>query len=114
MAEGGGGYDPCECVFGRERAMQRLLSMISSGQSECTDSTCLTSQGPGSAGQLGDGGSMMMWMMILWLVIAVVLFLMRPKRLRGGKDTDDDWDDHDVGSRHGGGPDNQPPPPEIH
>lgn len=106
MADGGGGYDPCECVFNREQAMQRLLSMISNGQSQCTDNQCVS-----NPGQSDGSSSMMMWMMALWLVVALVLFLMRPKSLRGGKGADlDEGDDHPRRRNH----DNHPPPPEIH
>eukprot|EP00117_Sycon_ciliatum_P002325 scpid79809/ scgid7602/ Uncharacterized protein C4orf34 homolog len=108
-----GGFDPCECVFNKERAMQRLLSMISTGQSQCTDSQCLPDGSSGPLNQIGDSGSPMMWMMLLWMVVAVLLFLMRPKSLRGGKGSDD-WNGGDpdhAGGRHGN---NHPPPPEIH
>ncbi|KAK5644888.1 hypothetical protein RI129_006188 [Pyrocoelia pectoralis] len=35
-----GGFDPCECVWGQEMAMRRLLSLLRQSQSHCTDTEC--------------------------------------------------------------------------
>uniref|UniRef100_A0A0K8RM10 Small integral membrane protein 14 n=1 Tax=Ixodes ricinus TaxID=34613 RepID=A0A0K8RM10_IXORI len=34
------GFDPCECIFSHDAAMQRLISLLRSSQSTCTDSEC--------------------------------------------------------------------------
>ena len=47
-----GGFDPCECIFNHEMAMRRLLSLLRSSQTYCTDNECLQDglPGPGEAG----------------------------------------------------------------
>ncbi|XP_076369305.1 uncharacterized protein LOC143256243 isoform X2 [Tachypleus tridentatus] len=35
-----GGFDPCECVWSHDHAMQRLISLLPSSQGYCTDSEC--------------------------------------------------------------------------
>lgn len=40
MADGAGGFDPCECIFNHEMAMRRLLSLLRQSQSYCTDEEC--------------------------------------------------------------------------
>ena len=46
-----GGFDPCECIFNHEMAMRRLLSLLRSSQSYCTDNECFQDglPGPGQA-----------------------------------------------------------------
>ncbi|PAA66179.1 hypothetical protein BOX15_Mlig021994g1 [Macrostomum lignano] len=44
MAEGGG-FDPCECLYGHESAMQRLLNLLRHAQAQCTDTDCITNPG---------------------------------------------------------------------
>ncbi|XP_072044675.1 small integral membrane protein 14-like isoform X2 [Amphiura filiformis] len=82
MAEGG--FDPCECIWGHESAMRRLIDMLRDSQNTCSDSQCdLQLPGP-DANQ--DGGYFMMMMMMGWLVLALVLFLFRPASMRGRGD----------------------------
>ena len=40
MADGAGGFDPCECIFNHEMAMRRLLSLLRQSQSYCTEEEC--------------------------------------------------------------------------
>ncbi|KAK7087833.1 small integral membrane protein 14-like [Littorina saxatilis] len=96
-------FDPCECVWNHENAMQRLINLLRSSQSQdaCTDSGCLTDT-PGM--NAPDGGySTMITMMIGWLVVATALFLLRPRSLRDNGDS--------KPSPSGGGGASPPPPP---
>ncbi|XP_076472915.1 small integral membrane protein 14-like [Babylonia areolata] len=95
-------FDPCECVWNHESAMQRLINLLRNSQNTCTDSGCLTDDMPGPSSPDGGYSSMMM-MMIGWLVVATALFLLRPPSLR----------DHGNGkpSPSGGDGSNNPPPP---
>lgn len=104
-----GGFDPCECVWNHEGAMQRLLNMLRNSQNQCSDTECFQNP-PGPTGIPGDGGGYnMMMVMFGWLVVATALFLLRPQSLRrvtgdqkpsrNGHDQDDN---------------NSPPPPGIH
>merc|ERR1712203_1087304 len=51
-----GGWDPCECIFNHEMAMRRLLSLLRSSQSTCTDNECFTDGLPGPATATGGDG----------------------------------------------------------
>ncbi|XP_071946337.1 small integral membrane protein 14-like [Antedon mediterranea] len=79
MAEGG--YDPCECIWSREGAMRRLISLLRNSQTTCTENECMNLQAPE-----GDGGYSFMMLMMGWIVLAVVLFLMRPNSMRNRGD----------------------------
>ena len=94
-----GGFDPCECIFNHEMAMRRLLSLLRSSQSYCTDNECLQDglPGPGQAqGKLclvlsghlyyvfllsGSSDNFMM-MMMGWMLMAVVMYFLRPNSMR--------------------------------
>ncbi|KAJ8964567.1 hypothetical protein NQ314_004871 [Rhamnusium bicolor] len=41
MSDEGGGFDPCECIWGHEMAMRRLLNVLRNSQALCTDSECI-------------------------------------------------------------------------
>ncbi|KAJ8952816.1 hypothetical protein NQ318_008137 [Aromia moschata] len=41
MSDEGGGFDPCECIWGHEMAMRRLLNVLRNSQTICTDGECL-------------------------------------------------------------------------
>lgn len=79
------GFDPCECVWNHEHAMQRLINLLRNTQSYCTDNECLTDL-PGSNTAPDGGFSSMMLMMLGWLVVATCLYLLRPNSLRNQGD----------------------------
>jgi len=80
-----GGFDPCECVWSHEHAMRRLINLLRSSQSQCTNDQCFPEM-PGMS-QSPDGGfSGMMMMMLGWIVVATALFLLRPRSLRNSGD----------------------------
>ncbi|XP_064461037.1 small integral membrane protein 14-like [Ornithodoros turicata] len=94
-----GGFDLCECIFSHEQAMQRLISLLRSTQSACTDSECF-----GEFPQLPSTpnvGSNFYLLLIGWLVLAMALFFLRPSSLR--RRSGDGKPDRQ-------GPSNQPPP----
>jgi len=102
---GGGSYDPCECIFSHEAAMNRLLNLLRNSQTTCTDSECFTDGLPGPPQAAGGDGWGTWMFVLLWFVLAMTLFFTRPSSLRrnqlekpppGGSDQDRD---------------NQPPPP---
>lgn len=109
MAEGEGGYDPCECIYSHEAAMDRLLNLLRNTQTTCTDTECFTDGQPGPQGALpgGDGWGDSSWIfLIMWAVLALSLFFLRPSSLRRSEP--------EKPARGGGGDpngDNQPPPP---
>jgi len=80
-----GGWDPCECIFNHEMAMRRLLSLLRSSQSTCTDNECFTDglPGPNAAGGDGDPSGGFMMMAMAWMVMAMMMYFMRPNSLRG-------------------------------
>ncbi|XP_064612145.1 small integral membrane protein 14-like [Liolophura sinensis] len=101
------GFDPCECVWTHEHAMQRLLNMLRNSQNTCSDTECLQEL-PGSNTALDGGFNTMMMMMLGWLVIATALFLFRPQSLRGRGDS------KPAGGGGGGnGPSPPPPAPPV-
>ena len=76
-----GGFDPCECIFNHEMAMRRLLSLLRSSQSYCTDNECLQDGLPGP----GEGNSSpdnFMMMMVGWLLMAMMMYFLRPSSMR--------------------------------
>jgi len=100
-----GDFDPCECIWNHEHAMQRLLNLLRNSQDYCADNECVQDL-PGPNGDMGVGGmGMTMMMMMGWLVVATALFLMRPNSLRNDNQKPArNADDH-------GGNDGPPPPP---
>ncbi|KAI1292309.1 Small integral membrane protein 14 [Halotydeus destructor] len=81
-------FDPCEClnILNHEGRMQRLINMLRSSQSDCTDNECTD----GSFGLPGlNGGSdsqTAVWtVMIGWIVLAVILYFMRSGNRRDGQ-----------------------------
>ncbi|XP_013782563.1 small integral membrane protein 14-like [Limulus polyphemus] len=78
-----GGFDPCECVWSHEHAMQRLISLLRNSQGYCTDSECFP-ETPGPQGVPSTGSEFYFMLFLLgWLLIAVVLYFLRPNSLRG-------------------------------
>ncbi|KXJ13221.1 small integral membrane protein 14 [Exaiptasia diaphana] len=86
--EPGDGFDPCECVYTYEGAMRRLISLLRSSQSYCTDNQCLQElPGPQQGNSTGpEGNSTTLFLIMAWIAIAFILFLLRPQRLRQGGD----------------------------
>jgi len=76
-----GGFDPCECIFNHEMAMRRLLSLLRSSQSYCTDNECFQDGLPGP--NQGNGDNTFAMMAMMWVVLAVILYLFRPQSMRG-------------------------------
>ena len=76
-----GGFDPCECIFNHEMAMRRLLSLLRSSQTYCTDNECLQDGMPGPSQTEGTSDNFMM-MMIGWMLMAAVMFFLRPNSMR--------------------------------
>jgi len=76
-----GGFDPCECIFNHEMAMRRLLSLLRSSQSYCTDNECLQDGLPGP-GQATGGSDNFMMIMIGWMLMAMLMFFLRPSSMR--------------------------------
>lgn len=99
-----GGFDPCECVWNHQMAMQRLLNMLRDSQSSCNDNECIQDM-PGPQDPSAGGFNMMMMMMIGWLVVATALFLLRPQSLR--RSSGDGKPRSGMGDRGG----NPPAPP---
>lgn len=82
MSEGGG-FDPCECIWSHEGAMQRLLNVIRNSQTECTDNVCLNGQGGEQLPDPSGMGNMTLWLFLMgWIVAATALFILRPRSLR--------------------------------
>ncbi|KAK3609007.1 hypothetical protein CHS0354_019820 [Potamilus streckersoni] len=94
------GFDPCECLWNHESAMQRLINLLRNSQDACTDTNCF-SELPGQNTSPDGGFSTMMLMMLGWLVMATALYLFRPQSLR-------DRGDMKPSGNNGG---NNPPPP---
>jgi hypothetical protein len=101
------GFDPCECVWSHEMAMQRLMNLLRQSQSYCTDTECIQDM-PGAPADPSAGGfNMMMMMMVGWLVIATALFLLRPASLRRRRNEKPSMrDQNDRGP--------EPPAPSVH
>ncbi|ESO85930.1 hypothetical protein LOTGIDRAFT_195608 [Lottia gigantea] len=78
-------FDPCECIWNHETAMQRLMNMLRNSQNVCTDTQCIESL-PGETTMPNGGYNMIAMMMIGWLVVATALFLFRPSSLRNRGD----------------------------
>eukprot|EP00092_Neocalanus_flemingeri_P095757 GFUD01121840.1.p1 GENE.GFUD01121840.1~~GFUD01121840.1.p1 ORF type:complete len:108 (+),score=28.11 GFUD01121840.1:172-495(+) len=78
------GFDPCECIFNHEMAMRRLLSLLRSSQSYCTDNECLQDglPGPGEGNVAADPGNFMMMMMFGWMMMAMLMYFMMPQSMR--------------------------------
>jgi len=98
-------FDPCECAYNQDSAMQRLLTMLRQGQSYCTDSECMD---PPLSPSSTDPNSTMV-LVALWAVAAVALFFMRPSSARPAQESEDPAQEK-VGSM-GGNDSTQPPPP---
>ncbi|KAL3268842.1 hypothetical protein HHI36_007933 [Cryptolaemus montrouzieri] len=73
--------DPCECVWDHEFAMRRLLNLLRSSQSICTDNECFdegTPSAPGSDNTL---------LLTLILTVSLFLYFFRPRTERNSEDT---------------------------
>lgn len=101
-----GGFDPCECIWNHENAMQRLMNLLRNSQSFCTENECVQDM-PGPQGAPDAGGMSMMMIMMGWLVVATALFLMRPASLR--RRGDEKPSSSGQGGNGGG-----PPAPPVH
>ncbi|KAL5016699.1 hypothetical protein ScPMuIL_006288 [Solemya velum] len=96
-------FDPCECIWNHESAMQRLMNLLRNAQDTCTDNQCLQDL-PGSNTAPDGGFSMMMMMMLGWLVVATALYLFRPQSMR---------DRGDMKPSRNNGPSPPPPSPPV-
>ncbi|XP_067680151.1 small integral membrane protein 14-like [Haliotis asinina] len=101
-----GGFDPCECIWNHENAMQRLINLLRNSQSYCTDNNCVQDLPGPNAAPDGGYGTMMM-MMVGWLVVATALYLLRPQSLRNQGDGKPARNND-----YGGSP--PPPTPPVH
>ena len=61
--------------------MRRLLSLLRSSQTYCTDNECLQDGLPGPGQTDGTSDNFMM-MMIGWMLMAAVMFFLRPNSMR--------------------------------
>lgn len=93
-------FDPCECVWNHETAMQRLMNLLRNTQSFCTDNECINDM-PGGDVTPNGGFNTMMLMMLGWMVVATALFLLRPPSLRNHGD---------MKPARNNDPNNPPPP----
>ncbi|XP_029637526.1 small integral membrane protein 14 [Octopus sinensis] len=98
----GGHFDPCECIWNHENAMRRLIQILRTSQSHCTNDQCLQEMPSLPEGPDGDFSSMM-FITLGWIVIATALFLLRPASLRNTSSMKSD--------RRSDSPDTQPPAP---
>lgn len=101
MAEGG--FDPCECIWSHQQAMQRLISLLRSSQTYCSENECLQEiPGPLSVQPQSDYSSSSLLVFLMgWMVFAMALFFLRPKSMRRRDGDSKPFDQ---------GPHNQPPP----
>lgn len=85
MAEGG--FDPCECIWSHDQAMQRLISLLRSSQGYCTDNECFQEfPGPQNV-QPNNGDFNLLFFLMGWMVLALALYFLRPKSLKHRGDT---------------------------
>ncbi|VEN55392.1 unnamed protein product [Callosobruchus maculatus] len=75
MGDGGGGMDPCECIWGHELAMRRLLNILRNSQSYCTDAECIINDTP--ARQSNPDHALLM---TIFVVVALFMYYFRPRR----------------------------------
>jgi len=96
-------FDPCECLWNHEVAMRRLISLLRSSQSYCTDNECIND----IPGQMTppQNESNMFFLMMMWAVLAVTLFFLRPQR-RSTENVDQKPTDNHQGP-------GAPPPPAV-
>lgn len=80
-----GNFDPCECFWSHEAAMQRLLNLLRNSQSYCSDNECVQEL-PGPDPSMETRTISMMMVMFGWLIVATALFLLRPPSLRRSLD----------------------------
>ncbi|XP_015594315.1 small integral membrane protein 14 isoform X1 [Cephus cinctus] len=97
------GFDPCECIWSHELAMQRLLSILRQTQAYCTDNECLNlSRLPGPRNGLPSSD---FFLMCMTFGIIALMYALRPRSLR---------QERAEGSKtrnNGGGPNGDPPAP---
>jgi len=112
MADGGDGFDPCECMFSHEMAMRRLLNLLRQSQSYCTDNECSQDGLPGPNATGGGDGNTFTMMAMAWVVIALVMFMMRPTSFRTPPNKPRDRNGNDDDDQSPGGP-RDPEPPAV-
>ncbi|XP_031552022.1 small integral membrane protein 14-like [Actinia tenebrosa] len=91
---GDGGFDPCECICTYDGAMRRLISLLRSSQSYCTDNQCLQELPGPQSNDTGPETNTTLFIVMIWIAIAFILFLLRPQRLRQGGDKPSSHDGH--------------------
>ncbi|XP_033208771.1 small integral membrane protein 14 [Belonocnema kinseyi] len=73
------GFDPCECMWNHDMAMQRLLSILRQTQAYCTDNECLSvSRLPGPSSTPSNN----FFMMFLMFGMFILMYALRPRSLR--------------------------------
>ncbi|EDO47460.1 predicted protein [Nematostella vectensis] len=100
--DGGGGpgdsFDPCECICSYDGAMRRLISLLRSSQSYCTDNQCLQEL-PGPQGtDTGPEYFSTALIMMAWFAVAFLLYLLRPQSMRQPPDEKPTNNDSGSGS----------------
>ncbi|XP_046464313.1 small integral membrane protein 14-like [Daphnia pulex] len=98
-----GGFDPCECMWNHELAMRRLISLLRSSQSYCTDNECISDL-PGLQGQAQN--DTMPFLVFCWIVLAMALFFLRPSSATRQSDVK-------PSDNQGPGPQPPNPPPAV-
>nr|CAI5831334.1 unnamed protein product [Callosobruchus analis] len=75
MGDDGGSMDLCECIWGHELAMRRLLNILRNSQSYCTDAECIINDAP--ARQSNPDHALLM---TIFVVVALFMYYFRPGR----------------------------------
>lgn len=70
-------FDPCECVWGHELAMRRLLSLLRQSQSYCTDSECF--QDGASVVPTAQTPDQNFFLVTMFFLFALLMFFIRPR-----------------------------------
>lgn len=74
------GFDPCECIWGHEMAMRRLISLLRQSQAYCTDNECFQNViGPQNQNQNIDS----VLFMTLMFAFALLMYYLRPNFQNG-------------------------------
>ncbi|XP_018568643.1 small integral membrane protein 14 [Anoplophora glabripennis] len=75
MSDEGDGFDPCECVWGHELAMRRLLNVLRNSQALCTDSECYVDDATPRQSSQPD----QVLLMSIIFITALLLYYFRPR-----------------------------------
>jgi len=87
-------FDPCECAWGHELAMRRLLSLLRQSQSDCTDTECyVDASAPPQANQVSTDYYIVMT--IMTVVALLIHFWLSQNRRNQIQDPDKGANRHD-------------------